>query len=267
VSLLFAALLGLLQGLTEFLPVSSKGHLALAQAMLGIERGGLSFIVLLHLGTLLAICLAYPARVRQLAVGSLRLPIAIFRRAGRWSPEERLAGRVALSTLPAGLVGFVFHDRVATLFSRPDLVGVGLLGTAVVLWTTRGASHGSREVGVREAVIVGLAQAFAILPGVSRSGTTIATALLIGVRRPEAAEFSFLSSIPLVLAAGLLELPHLAADGIGWRPLAVGFVVSAVAGWLAIVWLVRLVRAGVFYRFAPYCAALGLAAITWTLLR
>lgn len=263
-----AALLGVVQGLTEFLPVSSKGHLALAQSILGLTEAGIAFIVLLHWGTLVAVLFAYPERARQLAIGSLRLPLVLFRPAATWRPAERLAGVVAVSAIPAGLVGFLLREAVTATFARPALVGCGLLGTAGLLWTTRRAREGSRDVTFRDAAIIGLAQAFAVLPGVSRSGATIGVALLIGVRRPQAAEFSFMSSIPLIVGAGLLELPDLFGErGPGWSALAVGLVVSAVSGYLAIVWLVRLVRAGVFYRFAPYCVALGLAAIAWTLFR
>ena len=257
-----ALALGTIQGLTEFLPVSSSGHLALAEWLFGMAGGGVAFPVLLHVGTLVAVGLAYPASVARLVVGGLRLPRVLGRPLATWPEAEAFAARIVVASIPGGIAGVLLNDRIETAFTNPGVVGVLLLCTGVILFSTRGRDGGTKPVGFREAWIIGCAQAVAILPGISRSGTTIATALLLGVKREQAAEFSFLASVPLILGAGALEARKIAgASGTSPAVLALGFVAAAVVGWAAIVWLVRLVRAGVFHRFAPYCWAVGILTL------
>lgn len=254
-----AAILGLVQGLTEFLPVSSSGHLALAESFLGVRGGGVAFAVLLHAGTLLAIVLVFPGGVRALVTGGL----AWLRFPRSPSADALFAARVALATVPGAIVGLLLESRIEEAFSSPRAVGFLLLVTAGILLATLRAGKGEREVGWRDALLVGCAQAFAILPGVSRSGATISTALLLGVARPRAAEFSFLASLPLILGSVLLELPDLresSAHG-GGASLLIGFLTSFLVGWVALRWLLRLVRSGRLHWFAPYCVAVGLAAL------
>lgn len=260
-----ALVLGVVQGLTEFLPVSSSGHLALMQWILRMEAGGVAFAVLLHLGTLVAVGIAYPRRFAELVVGGVRLPVALFRPRPGWTEAEAFAARIVVASIPGGIVGILLKDRIEAAFDSPAAVGAALLVTGALLMTTRGRTPGTRDVGFREAWIVGCAQAVAILPGISRSGTTIATALLLGVRRESAAEFSFMASVPLILGAGALEARHLAGgeSGAGPAALAIGFVSAVVLGWVAIRWLVRLVRAGTFHRFAPYCWLVGILALAF----
>jgi undecaprenyl-diphosphatase len=256
---LHALLLGIVQGLTEFLPVSSSGHLALAEAFLGVEGGGVAFAVLLHAGTLLAIVLVFPGGVRSLVVGGLswlRLP-------RRPSGDALFAAKIALATVPGAVVGLLLESRIEDAFSNPRAVGLLLFVTAGLLLTTRRAPGGEGEVGWRDALVIGCAQALAILPGISRSGATISTALLLGIARPRAAEFSFLASLPLILGSVVLELPDLresSAAG-GGAALVIGFAVSFGVGWTALRWLLRLVRTGRLHWFAPYCLAVGLAAV------
>ena len=265
-----AALLGVIQGLTEFLPVSSDGHLALAGAFLTNGSFGVQFAVLLHVGTLLAVVLAFPKGLAELFRGVLRLPRAIFRPRSTWDHAERFAWNAILSAIPAAILGFALRDRVDATYDRLDIVGGGLLVTAAMLWSTVRAKRnpGTRDLTWKDALLIGLAQALALLPGVSRSGMTIATALMLRVERGVAAEFSFVASAPLIFGAALLESEELwRHGGIDPGPVIVGIATAFVLGWLALSWLVKIVRAGTFHRFAPYCAVLGVAAILAQYLR
>jgi undecaprenyl-diphosphatase len=259
-----AMLLGAIQGLTEFLPVSSSGHLALAEAYLRIQGGSLAVIVLLHVGTLLAILFVFQRGWRNLLAGAwelVRHPLAGPR---RWSENAILAAQVTCATIPGALAGAFLEQRVESAFGDPRLIGGLLLVTALLLFATRKTSPGT-ALGWKAAWIIGLVQACAILPGISRSGSTIATALLIGVARPDAAEFSFLAAIPLILGSLLMSLPSLessAAHG-GAGVLVLGFLTSFVVGWAALVWLIRVVRRGQLHWFGFYCAAVGLAVLVW----
>lgn len=259
-----AILLGIIQGLTEFLPVSSSGHLALAEAYLRIPGAGLAVVVLLHMGTLFAILLVFPTGWRRLLRGTWELLRNPFRAPSGWSPDIELAVKVACATIPGAVAGVLLEPRIASAFDDPRLVAVLLLVTALLLFATRRASPDG-AVGWRAAWVIGLVQACAILPGISRSGSTIATALLIGVARPAAAEFSFLAAIPLILGSLLVSLPELeasAANG-GALALTLGFLASFAVGWAALVWLVRLVRRGQLHWFGFYCATVGLAVLLW----
>lgn len=258
-----AFLLGALQGLTEFLPISSKGHLALAESLLHTAGGSLAFIVLLHVGTLLSILAVYPRGVLRLVRGTLRLPGSLGTPIADWHPEAVLAAKVTASAAPAGAFGLLLYKRIEGLFTSVELIGGLLLVTAALLLSTRWAKRGEADVSWRIAWIIGCAQAFALLPGISRSGTTIAAAILCGVARPRAAEFSFLSSVPLILGSFLLELPalHVSASAGAVPSFFVGFVTSFLVGCLALVFVVRLIHGGRLHWFSLYCAAAGFAGL------
>jgi undecaprenyl-diphosphatase len=258
-----AVLLGLIQGLTEFLPVSSSGHLALAESFLSGTDGGVAFAVLLHAGTLLAILLVFARGLRELVVGGLRLPLQLARPLSAWRPDSIFAAKIVIATIPGAFVGLFLEHRIEAAFGSIAAVGALLLVTATFLFATRWAPEGDRDVTWTFAVLIGCAQAIAILPGISRSGATISAAMFLGVARPRAAEFTFLAAVPLILGSLVLELPELrdsAAAGGGWH-LFLGFTTSFVVGWIALRWLVRLVRSGKLHWFAPYCAAIGLVAL------
>ncbi len=250
-----AMLLGIVQGLTEFLPVSSSGHLALSQAYFGIDGAGIAVAVLLHAGTLFAIALVFRDGLARLVRGGFGL----FRAPSAWSDDAILAAKVVCATVPGAIVGLTLEDRVEAAFGDPRLVAALLLATAGILLLTRGRAGGGSDVGWGHAWLIGLAQALAILPGISRSGTTIAVALMLGIARPKAAEFSFLAAMPLILGSLVLSLPDLGKDaaGGGAAALALGFATSFAVGWLALIWLVRLVQRGQLFWFAIYCAALA----------
>lgn len=264
VSVLQAVLLGIIQGLTEFLPVSSSGHLVLGQRLLAIDESGVTFEVVVHLGTLTAVLWVYRRRIVELLVGMVRGQEAAW----------RYAGLIVLASVPAGLAGVFLRDQFEGAFDRPVVAAAMLLVTGCFVYTLRftGPAADRPLPDAKRSVWIGLAQAVAILPGISRSGATVATGVWKGVEVVRMAEFSFLMSVPAILGAGLLE-----ADGFGRAashgpaPLAVGFVTAALAGVLAIRLFVRMLRARMFHRFAWYCWAAGtsylLAALVWPGLR
>ena len=262
--LLEAIFLGAVQGLTEFLPVSSSGHLLLGQYFLGLDqaRFGLSFDVALHLGTLLAVIYFFRWDLWRMAR-------AFLRSIRRWSiaePDARLAYLILASTIPAAFIGYRFEDFISTTARSPwvvvamlVLVGVLFIVGEAVGKRTRKAS----KLGFLEAVGIGVAQAAALVPGVSRSGATITLGLFLGLQREEAARFSFLMSVPIIAGAGFLQLSEVVAAGMDASEVSIfgiGFVVSAVVGYLAIRFFISFVadhslRAFAYYRF-------GLAAVT-----
>ncbi len=249
-------LLGLVQGLSEFLPISSSGHLVVAEGLLGYRSPGVAFEVLLHVATLASVLIVYWKRVSSVLAGMARGDRS------SWG----FAGLLALGSIPAAVVGVVFNDFFERYFHSYLLVGVSFLVTAMILWTTRwvrpNVAHGSLRP--LDAVLVGLAQAVAILPGISRSGSTISTALWSRVAPYEAAEYSFLLSVIAIAGSGLLEL---AGAGSNLGTLSAGhvwaFFGALVSGIVAIRFLVALLRRGMFHRFAPYCAAAGAFTLVW----
>jgi undecaprenyl-diphosphatase len=265
-----AVLLGVVQGLTEFLPVSSSGHLLLGQYFLGLDqdRFGLPFDVALHLGTLVAVVTFFWrdllriawAFARSLSPGERNLA----------DPDQRLAYLILTSTVPAALVGFFLEDFFETAVRSPWVVvfNLVLIGVLFIVGETVGAKNRRADtLRFVEAVGIGLAQAAALVPGVSRSGATITLGLFLGLRREEVARFSFLMSVPIIAGAGTLQLAEVAAQGMDRSQalmFAAGFVSSAVVGYVTIKFFLRFVvhhslRAFAYYRF-------GLAAVVATLL-
>ena len=256
------ALLGLVQGLTEFLPVSSDGHLAVVGQLVDVRTPGVFVEVALHVATLGSILVVYGGKFWRLALGVLR----------RQPDDLRYAGLLFIGMIPAGIVGLLFEDLIGRAFDSLFAAGVGFLITAVALWSTRhrGATpDAASRPTAGGALIIGLAQALAPLPGISRSGMTIASGLWVGLGAVAAAEFSFLMAIPLIAGAGLFEARHL-SDGLGpiaIAPLLIGAVVAFVSGVFAIRFLVALLRRGRFFVFAPYCVAIGLLTLAFALFR
>jgi len=251
-------LLGLVQGLTEFLPVSSDGHLAVIGHVAGVHTPGVFVEVALHVATLGSILVVYGRRFWQLVVGVLR----------RQPDALRYAGLLIIGMIPAGLVGIFLEHLIERAFQSLWAAGVGFLVTAACLWSTRHRGpEGASQPSPRGALIIGLAQAFAPLPGVSRSATTISSGLWVGLGAVAAADFSFLMAIPLIAGAGLVEARHASADiaQVGAVPLLVGCIVAFLSGVFAIRFLVAMLRRGRFYQFAPYCLAIGLFTLAYAL--
>jgi undecaprenyl-diphosphatase len=261
VSQLEAFWLGIVQGLSEFLPVSSSGHLLIFQSLLGIEGdGGLLFEIALHVATLLAIVIFFHRRILALIVGvAKRDPAA-------W----RYVGKLALATLPVVFFGLFARSTLHELIVSPVMAGCGLLLTGAILWTTRRTLPRAvlEEPAWEAALLIGLAQALAILPGVSRSGSTVAAALALGVAAAPAAEFSFLLGIVAISGAAVLALPELAgASPEQLGTLAVGCA-SALASGIVAIWLfVLLLRRQSFHNFAYYTWSVGSLFLVWLALR
>ncbi len=252
-SVLEALLLGIVQGLTEFLPVSSSGHLVLGQALLGIDAPGVAFEVVLHLATLVAVLWVYRRRIGELLAGMLR-----------GTPDAwRYVGLIVIASLPAAFFGYFGRGMFEHAFGVPVLAASMLLVSGFLAFTVRYTATAARDPqpDARGSLWVGIAQAAAILPGVSRSGATVAMGAWLGVEVVRMAEFSFLMSVPAILGAGLLQLEQLSSGPPVAPPLtlAVGFVAAAAAGVLAIRLFVHMLRARTFHRFAWYCWAAGAA--------
>ena len=278
-----AILLGVVQGFTEFLPISSDGHLVMTQYVLGIEVPGIVLEIVLHVATLLAVVIVYHARIGQLLTGVVR------RDPAAW----RYAIALVIATLPAVFVGLFLKDAAEAQFDNPVMAGYGLLFTALMLFTTRWALRRApaaeiegverREAAAENApgapvaktgptappfgiaLLMGFFQALAILPGVSRSGGTITAGLWSRLTAEKAAEFSFLMSIPAILGAVVLQVPNVrdSAGLIGTSNLVVGFIAALISGVIAIKSLVWLLRRQAFHHFAWYAAAVGIAFLLY----
>ncbi len=263
-----AIILGLVQGLTEFIPVSSSGHLVLAERLLGMTGENLRFIVAVHLGSLLAVLAVYRVQVGRLLksifVGRIR------RKNGRWqftNPDTRLLLLLGLATIPAAALGYLTAGWIRELFSRVWVVGISLLVTGTVLFSTRFAPDRKGGPNFFRALLVGLAQAAAIFPGISRSGMTISAGIHSGIQRTRAADFAFLLSIPIILGAGLYEFRDVAGEGIPRAEISVmvsGALAAAVSGYLAIRILLRVIRKKQLYFFGYYCWLAGLVVLALT---
>lgn len=248
-------LLGMVQGVTEFLPVSSDGHLVVAGAMLGLVTPGMTAEVVVHVATLGAVFLVYGARGVELLRGAWRADAA----------ARRYVWLLVVATVPAGVIGVGFRDWFERAFESPATAAAGFLVTGVILWSTRRASGraNAETLSYGSAILIGVAQAAAILPGVSRSGSTVAAALWLGVAPARAAEFSFLLSVPAILGAAVTELSFESGAALDPVPLALAFVTALAVGVASLRLLVRILERGAFYRFAPYCWAMGLATAVW----
>ncbi len=257
-------ILAILQGLTEYLPVSSSGHLVLGRSFLpGGEQLSTSAAleVWLHLGTLFAVLLFYRRQVAALAVGVLGFGPDI-------RAQRVLFLQLVVATIPAGLVGLLLEDQIATLFADPRYAATALLITGFIVWSTKGAPSDGRSIRRLtwgDAIWMGIAQAFAIIPGISRSGSTIVLGMRRGLAGDAAATFSFLLSIPAILGALVLKLPDIQAEeSLTTTELLISLVVSFGVGIAALGLLVWLTRRRRLWVFAPYCWVAGCAALLYS---
>lgn len=272
--LVHAIILGTVQGLTEFLPVSSSGHLILFQNFFGIDEPELFLDICLHAGTLIAVFLVFFREIWSILNTLIRLP-ALSRESGgikslfESNDDVRISVLILSGTIPTGILGILFHEMADRLFSNVMLVGGMLLVTGSLLWITRGFKTSGRQLknmGLKDSLIIGFIQGLSILPGISRSGATISVALILGIDREVAGRYSFLLSIPAIVGAlamgvesGLIEQSSASpATLIG------GTLTAAVIGYLALKILLKIIKHGRFFTFSPYCWAVGILALIFS---
>lgn len=258
--ILDAIILGILQGLTEFLPVSSSGHLELGKAILGdnsVPEESLLFTVILHFATALSTLVVFRKDVWEIISGLFQF---------KWNEESRFSVKIIISMLPAVFVGLFFEAQLEAFFGgNIRFVGFMLLITALLLYFADKAKDTDKKVSFKNAFIVGVAQAIAMLPGISRSGATISTSVLLGVDKSKAARFSFLMVVPLIfgkIAKDLLS-GDLTFNGENNMAMGAGFIAAFVAGLAACTWMIKLVRKSKLSYFAIYCLIVGLIAIAY----
>ena len=258
-----ALILGVIQGLTEFLPVSSSGHLEIGKHLLGVETtDNLGFTVVVHGATVLSTLVVFRKDIATLLSGFFQFS---------WNQETKYIVAILVSMIPVIIVGLFFKDYVEALFETPDilfLVGLMLLVTALLLAFAYYRKSGDKDISYRDAFIIGVAQTIAVLPGVSRSGATIATGLILGNRKNEIARFSFLMVLVPIIGENLLSVIKQAsaaappaAGAPGFLPLAVGFAAAFISGLFACKWMIELVKRGKLIWFALYCVLAGLLAV------
>ena len=265
-----ALILGIVQGLTEFLPVSSTGHLIIFQHLFGLDEPQLFFDICVHLGTLMAVLIVFWKDVRQL-LRSLRLLLwSIFVKDAHFehifeNSEYKMLLLIFFGFFPTALLGVVFHEVGQQFFSSILVVGFMLIITGLLLWTTRRVKQeggGLECFSIRTALIIGLVQGMAIMPGISRSGSTIAAALFLGLSRELASKYSFLLAIPAILGAGILSLHGMFNHPVQVnKAVLLGSATSFIVGYFALILLLRMVKKGRLYLFAPYCWVAGIAAL------
>lgn len=261
--MLEVTILAILQGVAEFLPISSSGHLVIGQHLLGINEPGMRLDVFLHVGTLISIFTFYISVI-------LRLLGGLFVRSATWERRREAweyAGKVVLSALPAVVVYFCFKDFIDGMFENAKMVGALLMFTGAVLIGTRYLPRGAKGVSFPRALLMGLGQALALLPGVSRSGMTLASARAGRVDPEKSAEFSFLMSAPLIIGAALLEtLKAFSSEApavaeVSWGMTIYGCVLSAVVGYFSLALLLKALKGKWFWVFGPYCLLAGLLTL------
>ncbi len=253
-----AILLGVIQGFTEFLPVSSSGHLELAKALLGstsVPEEGLLFTVVLHFATALSTLVVFRKDVWEIINGLLKF---------KWNEETQFVTKIVISMLPAVVIGLLFEEQLEAFFGgNIAFVGAMLVVTAILLWLADKSKYTGKPVSFKSAFIIGISQAIAMLPGISRSGATISTSVLLGNDKSKAARFSFLMVVPLIfgkIAKDILS-GDLAAESVNLTALSLGFIAAFICGLVACTWMISLVRKSKLSYFAIYCLVVGIIAI------
>jgi undecaprenyl-diphosphatase len=256
-----ALILGLVQGLTEFLPVSSSGHLEIGKVLLNIDvQESLSFTVLVHFATVLSTITVFFHDIKKLLAGLFQF---------RWNEETRYISKILVSMVPVLIVGLMFREELESLFTgNLLLVGGALLFTALLLVSTQLVKTGKKKIPFLDALIMGIAQALATIPGISRSGATISAGLLLKNNRNDVAQFSFLMVLLPIIGAALLDILSISSSaseaGISVSSLIIGFFAAYLSGYMACRWMINIVKKGNLYWFAVYCALVGIVSIIFS---
>jgi len=255
VTLIEVFILAVVQGLTEWLPVSSSGHLVITQKVLGLNLP-LIYSVMLHVGTLIVVLTVFRKDVAEIIKALVKRDLE--------TEEGKLALFIAVGSVPIAIIGFIFHDFFESLFSNLPAVGLALLITGFMLFFSE-KRIGNRKMGMLDSVLIGVAQAIAIIPGVSRSGVTISTGLLRKVDKATAFKYSFLLSAPAIAGATVMESKELVLGNIDLIPLLLGAIASMIVGYVSLKLLQKIVMNEKIHHFAYYCWAVGLAIILFTI--
>jgi len=241
-------ILAILQGLTEFLPISSSGHLVIGQRLLNINLPGNAFEVVLHLGTLMSVLTVFRGEIKAI----------IFNLSD--SSNQYYIFALVFGTIPALLVGLLLRDSISLIFDDIRFVSLSLICTGIMLITSKFIVKRNVKLTLFIGLLIGLAQAAAIIPGISRSGATICMGILMGLSAPKAARFSFLLSIPVIIGAGLLTAINIKTIPFGFDIVLLGIFFSYLVGWISLKWLLTILNSGKLYWFGVYCLLLGIIA-------
>ena len=253
-----AIILGIIQGFTEFLPVSSSGHLELGKAILGdnsIPEDSLLFTVVLHFATALSTIVVFRKDIWELITGLLKF---------KWNEETQFSVKIIISMIPAVIIGLLFEEQLEAFFGGSiAFVGAMLLVTALLLWLADRSKKTGKKVSNSNAFVIGISQAIAMLPGISRSGATISTSVLLGNDKSKAARFSFLMVVPLIFGKIAKDMVdgELFSESIDYTSLSLGFIAAFISGLIACTWMIKLVRQSKLTYFSIYCVVVGLTAI------
>jgi undecaprenyl-diphosphatase len=263
-------ILGIIQGLTEFLPVSSSGHLVLGQIFFGITQSQLVFDISVHVGTLLAVIVVYASDISSMLVSLF----GFLSNAVRFKPVThlvkedknlRMVGFILIGSIPTGIIGLALKEFEHILFTSEVLVGAMLILTGTILWLSRKYYFNENKedgFGIKKALFIGIIQGLAVIPGISRSGSTIATGMFLGLNRVTAAKFSFLLSIPAIMGAEILSIKDIIQEGLVVDSVTIyATIASFITGLIALKILLRLVHSGRFHLFAPYCWLVGVLVL------
>lgn len=265
-----AFILGVIQGLTEFLPISSSGHLVLSQRLFGLREPELFFDISVHLGTLIAVIIFFQKDIRSIIASLVTFIVSLFKKETRlsyvWEDLNlRLTLLIVIGSVPTAFIGLMFSKIADQLFSSIFIVGCALIVTGVLLWITCLIKTEGKDISgfsIRNALTIGVAQGIAIIPGVSRSGSTIAVGLLLGLNRETSARYSFLLSIPAIAGAELLlSLKGIHGNAVFDMVTIIGMLTAGIVGYLALTLLVYIVKKGQIHLFSPYCWTVGLITL------
>ena len=267
--ILSAIILGAVQGLAEFLPISSSGHLVLIPYLLGVETN-LAFDTVLHIGTLVAIFTFFWNDIIDLIKGFILSIIDLSEGKDKFiaglnnSVQKRFSWLIIIGSIPTAIIGFLLKDAIETIFRGTIFVGIFLIITGLLLYYSEKQRHGNitaKKMSFKQAVIVGICQGLAVLPGISRSGATISSGLCLGLEREYAARYSFLLSIPAVVGAGIIQIKDIATIDVSFTILLAGFISSVVFGYLAIKLLMKMIKGWSLNIFAYYCWIIGILTV------